>query len=114
MVVEASSAPAKDVVPSTTPTPTPQPEPQPTPTPTPTPTTKTIYRVQVGVFKTALNRNRIANNIKKKTGLPTFWEKKNGQFYLYCGSFENKSVASQRVTRLKSKGFNAIIKEVTM
>ena len=90
--------------------PTPQPTPQ--PTPTPAPSSNTTYRVQVGVFRKTGTRDNLVKNIKKKTGFDCFSEKVNGQYYVYCGSFQNKSTANQRVNQLKAKGFSAFVKVV--
>lgn len=94
--------------------PTPTPVPQPTPTPTPSTESKKVYRVQVGVFSNAPSRDVLINDIKEKLDLSCFYENNGGKYYVYCGSFENRNTAVQRVTKLKSKGFDAFVKEVTI
>lgn len=115
IVVEASNAQAIEVKPdSTTPSPTPitpTPIPTPAPTPAPTPTKQTVYRVQVGVFKTTDARNKLANDIKEKTGFDTFYEEQDDQYYLFCGSFATKAKAEERVQLLSKKKIGCLIKE---
>lgn len=95
------------------PAPTPSPTPQPKPTPVPAVQEKTVYyRVQVGVFSNAPTRDILIDNIKSKLGLSCFYENIGGRYYVYCGSYENKNTANQRVTALKSNGFDAFVKEV--
>lgn len=97
------------------PVPTPSPTPQPKPTPTPAVGGKTAYyRVQVGVFSNAPTRDILIDNIKFKLGLSCFYENIGGRYYVYCGSYENKETANQRVVALKSKGFDAFVKEVSI
>ena len=89
-----------------------------TPTPSPSPVQesiskkKTVYRVQVGVFSTTDKRDNLIANIKSRLGFSCFYQNQNGQYYVYCGSFEQKKVASERVSSLKSNGFDAFMKEV--
>ena len=73
----------------------------------------TYYRVQVGVFTTTSARDKLIKNIKSKLGFDCFYENINGSYYTYCGSFQNKSVAEERVSKLKAKGFSAFIKAVS-
>lgn len=95
------------------PAPTPSPTPQPKLTPAPVVQEKTVYyRVQVGVFSNAPTRDILIDNIKSKLGLSCFSENIGGRYYVYCGSYENKNTANQRVTALKSNGFDAFVKEV--
>ena len=95
-----------------TPTPAPQPTPAPAPAPTPVMPTKTMHRVQVGVFSKASARDKLTKKIEKKLGFNCFYEQVNGLYYTYCGSFADRNVAVQRVSKLKSKGFDAFIKVV--
>lgn len=74
---------------------------------------KTFYRVQVGVFSTVAKRDKLIKNIKKKLDLDCFYEKVGGNYYVYCGSFQDRNVATQRVTTLKSNKFNAFIKPIS-
>ena len=77
-------------------------------------TTKTVfYRVQVGVFSTEKKRDSLVNSIKKKLDFDCFYEKNGNNYYVYCGSFKDKSIAEQRVKQLKAKGFDAFIKSVS-
>ena len=86
-------------------------------TPAPTPsseTSKTIfYRVQVGVFSTISARDKLIKNIKNKLNFDCFYERVNNNYYVYCGSFKDKKIAEERMSQLKSKGFNAFIKAVS-
>lgn len=87
----------------------------PTQSTTPSPTTPktTFYRVQTGVFTTTSKRDKLIKNIKNKLGFDCFYEKIGNNYYVYCGSFKDRNIAVQRVTQLKSKGFDAFIKAVT-
>lgn len=97
------------------PVPTPSPTPQPKPTPKPAVGGKTVYyRVQVGVFSNAPTRDVLIDSIKFKLDLNCFYENIGGKYYVYCGSYENKETANQRVVALKSKGFDAFVKEVSI
>ena len=81
------------------------------PTPAQTTNKKIVYRVQVGAFSQAQNRDEVGANVKKKTGLDTFWEKKDGIFHLFCGSFEQVGKAEERASLLRKKKIPCIIKE---
>lgn len=87
----------------------------PTQSTTPSPTTPktTFYRIQTGVFTTTSKRDKLIKNIKNKLGFDCFYEKIGNNYYVYCGSFKDRNIAVQRVTQLKSKGFDAFIKAVT-
>lgn len=74
---------------------------------------KTFYRVQVGVFSTTTKRDALVKKIKKTLDFDCFYEKVGSNYYVYCGSFQDRNVAVQRVTKLKSKGFDAFIKPIT-
>lgn len=82
-------------------------------TPSPTTPKTTFYRVQVGVFTTTSKRDKLIKNIKSKLGFDCFYEKIGNNYYVYCGSFKDKNVATQRMNQLRSKGFDAFIKAVT-
>lgn len=74
----------------------------------------TFYRVQVGVFSTVSKRDNLIKKIKNKLEFDCFYEKVGNSYYVYCGSFQNRTVAVQRVTKLKSNGFSdAFIKAIT-
>lgn len=74
----------------------------------------TFYRVQVGVFSTVSKRDNLIKKIKNKLEFDCFYEKVGNNYYVYCGSFQNRTVAVQRVTKLKSNGFSdAFIKAIT-
>lgn len=105
IVVEASNAKAIEVTPDS------DPIPNPSSTPTPTPTENKVYRVQVGVFKTVDARNKTTNDVKSKTGFDTFYELKNRQYYLYCGSFTKKAKAEERSQILTKNNIDCLIKE---
>lgn len=74
---------------------------------------KTIYRVQTGAYE---SYNKAANHIDKifeKTSLTSFMEQgADGFYHVYCGSFNQREKAEERVALLKSKKLDAIIKEV--
>lgn len=109
-VTEATNTPATEVTADTI-----QPadiNPTPAPAPAPAPEKKTIYRVQVGVFRKTNTRDDMAAKIKKSTGFDCFSEQINNQYYLFCGSFENKDKANERINQLAEKKFNALIKEM--
>ena len=77
-------------------------------------TSKTIfYRVQVGVFSTISARDKLIKNIKNKLNFDCFYERVNNNYYVYCGSFKDKKKSEERMSQLKSKGFNAFIKAVS-
>lgn len=73
----------------------------------------TFYRVQVGVFNTVSKRDKLIKNIKNKLVFDCFYEKVGNNYYVYCGSFKDKTVATQRVKQLQSKNFDAFIKVIT-
>lgn len=72
----------------------------------------TFYRVQVGVFSTEKKRDRIIKKVKRRLGLDCFYEKIGNNYYVYCGSFEDRNIAAQRVAELKSKKVDAFVKAV--
>ena len=74
---------------------------------------KTFYRVQVGCFSTIKKRDKLIKKIKKKLDFDCFYEKVGGNYYVYCGSFQDRNVAVQRVTKLKSNKFDAFIKPIS-
>lgn len=82
------------------------------PAPSPAPSTQKYYRVQVGAFTRAVSRDTVINDVRKKLGFSCFYESANGLYYVYCGSFQDKSTAKERVKELKNNGFDAMIKEV--
>lgn len=103
IVVEASNAKAIEVTPDS--------DSVPNASPTPTPKKNVVYRVQVGVFNTVNARDDMADNIKNKTGFDTFYEIKDNQYYLFCGSFTTEAKAKERVKLLSKKGIDCFIKE---
>lgn len=72
----------------------------------------TFYRVQVGVFSTEKKRDSIIKKVKRRLGLDCFYEKVGNNYYVYCGSFEDRNIAAQRVAELKSKKVDAFVKAV--
>ena len=113
-VVEASATKATEVTADTiqtsdqvTPA-TPAPA---TPAVDPTPAKKIVYRVQCGMFQHEKNRDETAAKIKQKTGFDTFWEKVQGNYYLFCGSFEKQDKAAERASALRKKKIACFIKE---
>lgn len=87
----------------------------PTQSTTPSSTTPktTFYRVQVGCFSTIKKRDKLIKKIKKKLDINCFYEQVGNNYYVYCGSFKDRNVAAQRVTQLRSEGFDAFIKAIT-
>ena len=87
----------------------------PTQSTTPASTTPktTFYRVQVGCFSTIKKRDKLIKKIKKKLDINCFYEQVGNNYYVYCGSFKDRNVAAQRVTQLRSEGFDAFIKAIT-
>ena len=73
----------------------------------------TFYRVQVGCFSTIKKRDKLIKKIKKKLDINCFYEQVGNNYYVYCGSFKDRNVAAQRVTQLRSEGFDAFIKAIT-
>lgn len=74
---------------------------------------KTFYRVQVGCFSTIKKRDKLIKKIKDKLNFDCFYEKVGNNYYVYCGSFQDRTVAMRRVTQLKSNDFSAFIKAIT-
>lgn len=72
----------------------------------------TFYRVQVGVFSTEKKRDGIIKKVKRRVGLDCFYEKVGNNYYVYCGSFEDRNIAAQRVAELKQKKVDAFVKAV--
>lgn len=83
------------------------------PAPAQSKTTK-FYRAQVGVFTQAVARDSLITDIKNSLDFSCFYESVSGRYYVYCGSFQKKKTAKQRVKDLQAGGFEAVIKEVAV
>lgn len=66
----------------------------------------------MGVFSTEKKRDRLIKKVKRRLGLDCFYEKVGNNYYVYCGSFEDRNIAAQRVAELKSKKVDAFVKAV--
>jgi len=85
-----------------------QPEPDTTTEPT-----GTIYRVQLGAYKTNGNAKASASATTARTGLSCFYEYEADKLYhVYCGSFSDRANADQRVRQLSAMGVSCLVKEV--
>ena len=85
-----------------------QPEPDTTTEPT-----GTIYRVQLGAYKTKGNAKASASATTARTGLSCFYEYEADKLYhVYCGSFSDRANADQRVRQLSAMGVSCLVKEV--
>lgn len=92
----------------------PKPAPAPTPTPEPSPAQKeekTVYRVQVGAFSQSSNANSMARLIKDRLDLDCFRESDASNIYVYCGSFDSKTGAEDRLGIVRKVVPKAFIKE---
>ncbi len=67
------------------------------------------YIVQVGVFVSKANAEKLFRKLKKK-GFDAIVKKRNGQWIVQCGAFSVKANAEALVKRLNAVGFSAIIK----
>ena len=112
-VTEASSTPATEVTAETI-----QPSsqvvaeaPAPAETPVQTETTKTVYRVRLGIFTAEANAIKKQEQMKAKN-YDTFRDKKEDGWHVYCGSFEKKAKASEKVAELAKKKIPATIEIV--
>ena len=77
------------------------------------PTKKTVYRVQVGAFKSKVNAVKKQSNLKAAYNMSTFIEERDGMYVVYAGSYKRLPYAKRRCTQLKTNcGINAIVKEV--
>jgi hypothetical protein len=74
--------------------------------PAPTPSANG-YRVRVGIFSLRKNIDAIKKNIKKKTDLDCFEERKADGVHVYCGSFDTTAKANERKQALIKAGFKA-------
>lgn len=65
--------------------------------------TYTAYRVWVGSYKAWNNAYLRRQKLKDKAGMDTFFEKEDGKWHVYCGSFSSKENAEKRVEELHAK-----------
>lgn len=77
------------------------------PKPKPNPS-ETIYRVQVGAFKSKANAEKLKNQVKGK-GFDAFVKYVDGLYKVQCGAFSVKANAEKQRDRLKKSGFDAFI-----
>lgn len=71
----------------------------------------TLYRVQVGAFKSKSNAENYMKGIRGK-GFPAFVTNVNGWWKVQVGAFKNKSNAENYVAELKTAGYDCFIVEV--
>lgn len=69
---------------------------------------KTMYKVQVGAYKSKANAEKMATKLKKR-GFPTALIQINGLWKVQSGAFTIKNNAELRKTDLKRAGFDAVI-----
>lgn len=69
---------------------------------------KTMYKVQVGAYKSKTNAEKMADKLKKR-GFPTALIQINGLWKVQSGAFTIKNNAELRKTDLKRAGFDAVI-----
>ena len=87
------------------PAPTPTPEPTPTPTPTPTPEIRK-RRVQINAYKNESYADNCIARCKEQTGFDAFKEYgSDGNWHVYCGSFENMDKANERLDYVRKHGY---------
>lgn len=70
--------------------------------------TKTLYKVQVGAYKSKTNAENMANKLKKR-GFPAVCVKVDDLWKVQSGAFSIKNNADLRVEELKRAGYSAII-----
>ena len=70
------------------------------------------YRIRVGIYSIPENVSILQQRIKIKLNLDCFTEIKDGQTYVFCGSYSVLANAKERQTLLKNNGFDADIIEV--
>lgn len=73
---------------------------------------KTVYRVQLGVYKTKANAVKKQKYLLTKYNMDSFLEEEDGSYFVYAGSYDQIRYAKTRVSNLKNKyGIAACIKE---
>ena len=82
------------------------------PKPEPDKPKQKVFRVQVGVFVKENKMSEKAKEIKSKTDFDCFFETSADQYFLFCGSFEQKDKATERMNILQENGIQCFIKEV--
>lgn len=82
----------------------------------PVPIGKIVYRVQLNAYTYMANAKKFITDVKKKSKLDCFYELGDDSLYhVYCGSFESKKNADERLTDVKELGYtNAFIVEVKL
>lgn len=74
-----------------------------------------VYRVQIGAYSRQTNADKCVAECKAKTGFQAFYEKMaDGQHHVFCGSFENKENANDRVTAIRGAYPGAFMKMVNI
>nr|BDD45017.1 sporulation-specific N-acetylmuramoyl-L-alanine amidase [Bacillaceae bacterium] len=81
---------------------------QPKPTPKPNTSSGTIYRVQVGAFKSKANAESLEKKVQAK-GFDAFVKLVDGLYKVQVGAFGVKANAEKQKDRLKKAGFDAFI-----
>jgi N-acetylmuramoyl-L-alanine amidase len=85
-----------------------KPKPAPTPTPKPSTSSGTIYRVQVGAFKSKANAEALEKQVQGK-GFDAFVKLVGGLYKVQVGAYSVKANAEAQQAKLKNAGFNAFI-----
>lgn len=74
-----------------------------------------VYRVQINAYTRKINADKCVAECFKKTGFPAFYElMADGQYHVFCGSFESKANANDRVAAIRGAYPGAFIKEVNI
>lgn len=76
---------------------------------------KTYYRVQIGSYSIESNAKACCTECVSKTGNAAFYERMgDGQYHVFCGSFEIKAKADERMALVNGAYPSAFIKEVAI
>ena len=74
-----------------------------------------VYRVQIGSYVRKVNADKRVAECFKKTGFPAFHELMgDGQYHVFCGSFEVEKNANDRVAAIKGVYPEAFVKAVSI
>ena len=74
-----------------------------------------VYRVQIGSYSRKTNADKCVANCKAKTGFAAFPELMgDGQYHVFCGSFEDVNNANDRVAAIKGAYPKAFVKAVNI
>ena len=74
-----------------------------------------VYRVQINAYTRKVNADKCVAECFKKTGFPAFYELMgDNQYHVFCGSFESKANANDRVAAIRGAYPGAFVKEVNI